>query len=120
MIGRRQIPRTATLVAVGILLMALAGWSDAAAPDPEFKLGHAEPNPFNPVTTIHFTLAQPAQVTLRIHDLHGGLIEEILNDFYPSGAHHAQWHGDHQNSGVYFVRMVVNGKSQVLRVTLLK
>lgn len=69
------------------------------------------PNPFNPSTTIPFSLGAPSAVTLTIHDLSGRLVRVIADArSFPSGRHELLWNGldtagRPAPSGVYFYRL---------------
>jgi len=69
------------------------------------------PNPFNPVTTIHFEIPQAARVTLDIFSINGLKVRSlIVNEIRQAGTHHVQWNGtdDHSRilpSGSYIYRL---------------
>jgi len=82
------------------------------------------PNPFNPSTTIQFNLPEAGRVTLDIFNLKGQKVKRIADDSFEKGLHSVVWQGtDHIEktvaSGVYFVRMNVNGKNSSIRKMLL-
>lgn len=83
------------------------------------------PNPFNPSTTIHFSLAEAVQVTLAIYDLAGRRICDLHRGELAQGDHEIQWHGvdDKGNpvpSGVYLYRLEAGGQVLTRKMTLLK
>lgn len=59
------------------------------------------PNPFNPQTTIPFSLARSGYVSIVIYDLLGRQVESILNGFLPSGTYTVVWNALHRASGTY-------------------
>jgi hypothetical protein len=68
------------------------------------------PNPFNPRTTIHFSLPRDQDVTLRIFDLHGEVVRTLIDGTLAAGQHEATWEGrDDQGgqapSGTYLYRL---------------
>ncbi len=74
------------------------------------KLVRPYPNPFNPQTTIAYTLASSGRVTIRVHDIAGRVVRTLLDDECVAGEHAATWNGrtdtgDRAASGVYFIRM---------------
>ena len=87
------------------------------APDvAQALLFNAYPNPFNPTTTISFSLPSSSKVELDIFNIKGQRVKKLVNDDYPRGNHKVQWHGVNEtgrqvSSGVYFYRLKVNGKS---------
>jgi len=92
--------------------------------EPEFanRLGHARPNPFNPVTTIEYSVAVSGQVTLRVYDLAGRVVRTLVDRDVEAGEHHAIWDGttdsgERAASGVYFVKMAAPGSAGSFRAT---
>jgi hypothetical protein len=83
-----------------------------------FKLG-AAPNPFAGNTKINYELPSNANVTLEVYDMIGRKVSTIANSAYQeSGVHTYDFSaGDNQNaSGVYMVRLIVDGQVAILRV----
>ncbi len=62
------------------------------------------PNPFNPATTITFTLAFRSLVRIEVFDQLGRMVVELLKGELDAGSHAVRWNAD-ASSGVYFVRM---------------
>jgi hypothetical protein len=76
----------------------------------QYKLGHNYPNPFNPSTTINFSLPQAAKVKLVIFNLLGQQIRTLVNDEFTAGDHSIQWDGKDNKgmivgSGIYFYQL---------------
>ena len=68
------------------------------------------PNPFNPSTTIKFSLNQDTKVTLEIYNIKGQLVKTIINSEMQAGYHSVVWNGIDENdkktsSGFYFYRL---------------
>ncbi len=83
------------------------------------------PNPFNPETSLRFTLAEDSFVSLKIYNIKGQAISQLLSENLREGQHSVLWDGtDHQNkpvpSGVYFFSAETEGKRQLHRIMLLK
>jgi hypothetical protein len=84
------------------------------------------PNPFNPETSIAFTLAQDSQVNVSIFNLRGQKIKTICDDHFESGSHTFVWSGKNDlgesvSSGVYFYKLNIDGKSsKIMKCLLLK
>jgi len=95
----------------------------AAAP-PRFL--RASPNPFNPRTSLAFSLAAPARVDLEIFDVAGRPVRRLLSGAdYAAGTHAVTWDGRGDGgrslpSGVYFCRLRTEGGERMLRATLIK
>ena len=72
--------------------------------DPNF------PNPFNPATSIRFSLPQAGRTTVRIYDLAGRLVKTLVDEDLAAETHVVQWRGRDESgraapSGVYFYRV---------------
>jgi|GEM_PF-3693473 len=84
------------------------------------------PNPFNPATAIRFELPEESEVTLRIFDMAGHSVRNLIQGrTMPRGHHETVWRGRDDNGlivpgGVYFARFEADGVSETLRMTLLK
>ena len=90
------------------------------------SLGAGYPNPFNPATTIAFSLAEPEAVDLAVYDLTGRLVRVLLaGESMTAGEHAAVWTGRDDRgrdlaAGVYLVRLKAGDFSAVRRLTLIK
>jgi len=99
---------------------------DNASPVPICTLKSIYPNPFNPETTISYQLSEAAFVEIGIYDIKGRLIKTLCKSNYASGAHQINWQGRDksghiQPSGVYLVRISVNGKlNKTAKILLMK
>ena len=79
------------------------------------------PNPFNPITTINFSISQPGFVSLKIFDVKGRLIDTLVNEEKHQGNYEINWNAKDTASGVYFYRLNVNNKTiDTKRMLLLK
>jgi len=81
------------------------------------RLGHARPNPFNPVTTIDYSLATGGRATIRVFDAAGRVVRTLVDRNIEPGEHRAIWDGttdtgNRAASGVYFVKMEAAGSSR--------
>lgn len=85
-----------------------------------FALHAAYPNPFNPQTTLRFTLPQAGPTTLTIYDAQGRAVTTLLARELPAGTHTATWNATSLPSGVYFARLQAAGQTKVRTLTLLK
>lgn len=80
----------------------------------------AFPNPFSTSTEIRYKLATSSNVNITLFDANGGLVAELLNEVQDAGDHVARFDGHSYASGLYFCRIIVEGKSQVLKFLLVK
>jgi hypothetical protein len=85
-----------------------------------FELHQNYPNPFNPSTTISYTLSQGADVTVRVYDVSGRLVGELVNQFQPQGRHEVRFDANHLASGVYIYRVQVGDQVQTRQMVFVK
>jgi hypothetical protein len=78
------------------------------------------PNPFNSSTTIEFSLDKPQFITLKVYDILGREIRELLSEEKPSGKHRISFDASSLSSGVYFYRLQARDKVDTKRMILLK
>ena len=84
------------------------------------------PNPFNPTTTIEFSLPNNDFATINIYNIRGQMIKSFEKDFYASGINKIMWDGKDNNdnlqaSGIYFYQVKTDsGSNEVKRMVLLK
>ena len=82
------------------------------------------PNPFNPTTTISFSIDIDSKVVLTIFNIKGQKIKTLANNEFISGFHSIIWDGfnesgDSVSSGVYLYKLNVNGKNEAMNKCLL-
>ena len=92
---------------------------------PEFSLKQNFPNPFNPTTTISYSLPETARVRLDIYNLKGQLVKKLIDSEMAAGPHSVVWNGKDGNdqavaSGVYFYRISSPNNTQTKRMLLMK
>ncbi|MFC1512186.1 T9SS type A sorting domain-containing protein [Candidatus Latescibacterota bacterium] len=63
------------------------------------------PNPFNPATTVEYSLAEPGNVRLEIYNGNGQRIETLVDGWQGAGTHSVLWDASSQANGVYFCRI---------------
>lgn len=73
------------------------------------------PNPFRSLVAIEFSLTEPGRATLDVFDVSGRRVVTIFNEGAAAGENTLRWDGrgssgEHAGSGVYFVRLSLNGK----------
>ena len=70
-----------------------------------YYLSHPYPNPFNPSTTITFSIPQLDMVSLKVYDITGKLVTMLINEQLNIGYYSVDWDGTYLSSGMYFARM---------------
>ena len=91
----------------------------------KLDLGQNMPNPFNPKTTIAFTLPEPTDVTIEVYDVTGRRIVTLMSDRLDAGGHFVEWSGRGANgekvaSGVYFYKLLAGDEEISKKMVLLK
>ena len=68
----------------------------------KFELSQNYPNPFNPETKISFNLPSDSKVSLKVFDMTGREVSELVNDFKPAGYYSVNFSASSLSSGVYY------------------
>ncbi len=106
-------------------MTAVTERTEAGTPE-QFSLDYSYPNPFNPSTTIHYSLATATVVELTIYNAAGQAIRHLLQQQQqPAGHFAATWEGTDDGgrplgSGVYLVRLRAGASEHTRQLTLLK
>jgi hypothetical protein len=85
-----------------------------------FVLSQNYPNPFNPTTQISFALAKGNYTTLRVYDLLGQQVAELINKELGPGYYQVSFDGSKLPSGTYFYRLKSGGNSEVKKMLLVR
>ena len=88
-------------------------------------LHSATPNPFNPQTTISFTVNFPQAVEVSVYDVSGDRIAVLADNYFTEGNHQVPWDGTDSagqavSSGIYFVRLGTETETEVAKVMLVR
>lgn len=104
-------------------------WSGVSNPDTPPQLMTAlqanYPNPFNPSTTIAFSLAEASPVKLSIYNLKGQKVKSLHHGALSAGSHTITWQGDDDagrkvSSGIYLIRYETPQKAYTRKAMLMK
>ncbi|MCK6601623.1 MAG: T9SS type A sorting domain-containing protein [Bacteroidetes bacterium] len=85
-----------------------------------FSLSPAFPNPFNPETSIRFSLAKAGPVKITLTDLTGRELKVLQQGQQPAGSQTLRVSGDGLASGVYFIRVEAGNRSKLQKIVVLK
>ena len=85
-----------------------------------FSVAQNSPNPFNPTTTISFSLAEAGNVTVEVYNVAGQKVDTIVDGFMSTGSHSMVWDASDFSAGVYFYTVKSGGFSNTMKMTLLK
>jgi hypothetical protein len=86
-----------------------------------FQLQQNYPNPFNPITTFSFAVPHLSHVTITVTNVLGQQVATITDEEYPAGSYTHAWDATNLSSGIYFYKMLVDGKfSETKKLVLLR
>jgi hypothetical protein len=123
---KAEIPNFVTTAAGSTTVVVVGG--PTAVPPPAavaLSLEPNAPNPFNPTTTIRFTLPAQSHVNLSVFDVRGRHIATLVDGVMPAGPSSAVWNGRNRSgapvsSGVYFCRLTAGPNVRTRKMVLLK
>jgi hypothetical protein len=108
------------------LLTGWINWDTPLSTSPSEFIPHPSsfslscyPNPFNPTTTISFTLAQAGAVELDVYDVLGRHMRSLINQRMTTGSHKLAWSPEGA-SGIYFVSLHAGLESRVQKIMYVK
>jgi hypothetical protein len=78
------------------------------------------PNPFNPETTIEYSIPTSTHVELILYNIAGKKIIELENKFKQAGIHKVSLKAENLSSGIYFVYMKTIDYKKSIKIVLLK
>ncbi len=90
------------------------------SPPGSIELGPARPNPFARTTNFTLSLPREADVEVSILDLAGRRVATLLRGRVAAGLQEVSWDGSNARDGVYFVKLVVDGRIYSRRVALMR
>ena len=85
-----------------------------------FSLAQNFPNPFNPATTIQFSLPQAGDVTLKIYNVLGEEVKTLVNEYKEIGNHSVQFNAGNLASGMYLYRIQAGSFVETKKMILIK
>jgi hypothetical protein len=86
----------------------------------KFALVGNSPNPFNPTTTISFTLPEVSRVTLNVYDVAGRQVAQLVNGTREAGSHEVIFDGSNLASGLYLYTLTAGSHSATGKMMLIK
>ena len=85
-----------------------------------FKISSIYPNPFNPVAQIDYKVDQAGDLRLSIYNLVGQEVAVLHSGYQSEGSYNVSWDANSFSSGVYYVRMFMNGQVETMKAMLVK
>jgi len=86
----------------------------------DYNINTIYPNPFNPLTTISFSIPQSGLVSLKVYDITGRVTTTLKDEYMSVGYYDISWDASNYPSGIYFVKMVSGGYVKMEKVVLVK
>jgi len=86
----------------------------------EFGLNKAYPNPFNPMTTIEFSIMEATDMSISIYNIAGQRVDVLANGYAEPGVYKQVWNAANFTSGVYFIRLEAGANVATQKVVLIK
>lgn len=86
----------------------------------QFYLYQNHPNPFNPTTEIFYSLAKTGDVSLKVYDLLGNEVDDLVQYIQSAGLHSVKLESTGLASGVYFYKLESGGLVQTRKMVLSK
>jgi len=85
-----------------------------------YNLSDNYPNPFNPSTKISYEIPELANVSLRVYDMSGREVAELVNQMQQPGSYDVIFNASSLSSGVYFYKLEAGGFVQTKKMILIK
>jgi hypothetical protein len=85
-----------------------------------YNLSNNYPNPFNPSTRINFTISDRSNVSLKVFNLLGSEVAELVNGEIDAGSYNVDFTGSNLTSGVYFYQLKAGSFVETKKMLLLK
>ena len=86
----------------------------------DYSLTSIYPNPFNPATTISFSISKFGLTTVTAYDITGRKLETLTNEILGAGNYSFSWNASPYPSGVYLIRIDSGDFTQTQKVVLVK
>jgi len=86
-----------------------------------YSLSNAYPNPFNPSTTISYSIPDDINnLNINIYDIKGRLVNQLYSGEQSKGEYQIVWNASNFASGVYFIHMLANNHQFTKKIILVK
>ena len=112
---------TVALLKASLRALRALDTDDAMAVLPiKYRLSQNFPNPFNPVTTINYSMPENGLVNLTVYNSLGQVVKELVGEEKKAGRHNITFSSDNLSSGLYFYEIRVNEFRDTRKMILLK
>lgn len=86
----------------------------------DYSLSQNYPNPFNPETNINYSILKTEEVTIKIFNVLGALVETIHEGIKSPGSHTVRFNGSKYSSGVYFYQLISGDYLETKKMVLIR
>lgn len=86
----------------------------------DYAIRQNYPNPFNPSTVINFQVPVDGEVSIRVYDISGKMVAELVGGFIQKGRHSVEFNASNLPSGAYYYRINANGFTDIKKMMLVK
>ncbi len=95
------------------------------APQLVTGLGNNYPNPFNPYTTIEYSIAEKTNVEISVYNIRGRLVKNLVSEIHSEGVYQIVWDGRdaagrEMSSGVYYYRLKTDQLSETRKMIMIR
>jgi len=124
-IGIQCVSNDAFIFCVDDVLVNGSDNDDPVVPVAATELKNNFPNPFNPETTIAYSVKEASPVTIEIYNVKGQLVKTLVNEAKEAGNHSVVWKGTDNNgrsvsSGIYYYKMIAGKYSSTKKMIMMK
>jgi Secretion system C-terminal sorting domain len=98
----------------------VVGIEDEIIPPTEFELSQNYPNPFNPTTTINYSIQKSGFVTLKVYNIRGEVVSELVKENKILGNYSINFNASHLASGTYIYELTSGGSRIAKKMLLIK
>lgn len=85
-----------------------------------YKLYQNYPNPFNPITKIKFEVPVSGFVSLKIYDIIGREVENLISENLHYGSYEVTFDGTNKASGIYYCKIATDNFQEIKKMMLVK
>ena len=110
-------PDTLEVIGSGSTLTAVESEPDLPV---SFSMSQNYPNPFNPITLIEYNIPKTTFVSIKVYDLLGRDVEQLVNEVKNPGKYTAKFNGSNLSSGIYFYSITTSEFHQIRKMVLIK
>jgi len=108
----KQIAVRTTFLLIFILAVKIMAADEGQLPL-AFGLQQVYPNPFNPSVTLSYSLPENGQVSLKVYNLRGQLVETILSTYALRSSYSLTWSPQNLSAGIYFIHLQSGNKTNL-------